>query len=71
MEDIILVISIIVVIGLGFIPVYFLCRFLNRIRKPVIDRSKKAPRRPTRRADFENDPAGEFEQTGEVYLMQK
>lgn len=71
MEDYIIFISILAVFGLGFIPVYYLCRFLNRIRKPVIDKSRKAPRKLARAADFESDPVSEFEQTGEVYLRRK
>lgn len=71
MEDFIIILSILAVFGLGFIPVYYLCRFLNRIRKPVIDKSRKAPRKPAEIMDFVNDPVSEFEQTGEVYLRRK
>lgn len=71
MEDFIVIASILTVFGLGFIPVFFLCRFVNRIRKPVIDKSKHAQRETIEAGDFENDPVSEFESTGEVFFRQK
>lgn len=71
MEDYIIIALLAVLFGLGFIPVFYFSRFVNRIRKPIIDKSKKAPLRKDLKNGGEDDPVREFERTGDVFLERK
>ena len=65
-EDLLVILSMLAVLGLGFIPVFFLNRFLNRVRRPVIDSTKAKAKKAPNDNGRDDDPLAEFERLGEV-----